>query len=172
MGSLPNHEVQRLMAESDISLLPSSFEGLPMSLLEAMAHGTVPVASHCRSGVDEIIRPGENGFLVPAGDIEGFADHIAQLHENPERMAKMAQSARQTIQQGGFTIDAMTDSYLEVMERIVSEPFCRPVTGMLPAENVRGLRSWLPPDLPHPKHVIHHLSKRIALSFKRLAFDS
>ena len=169
MGSMANHHVQTLMAEADVFLLPSAFEGLPVSLLEAMAHGTVPVVAHCRSGVDEVIRPGENGFLVPVGDIEGFADHIAHLHENPQRLAKMAQSARQTIEKGGFTIPDMTESYVQVMERIVAKPFCRPVTGILPPEHIRGLRSWLPPELPSPTMAIHSLRTRVAQTLKRLA---
>jgi glycosyltransferase involved in cell wall biosynthesis len=166
MGAMANHHVQTLMTQADVFLLPSAFEGLPVSLLEAMAHGVVPVVAHCRSGVDEVIRQGENGFLVSVGDIEGFADLIAHLNENPQRLAKMAQSARQTIEKGGFTIAEMTDSYVQVMERIVAEPFCRPVTGILPPEDIRGLRSWLPPELPNPTIAIHSLRKRVAQLFK------
>ena len=67
VGSLANHHVQTLMSRSDVFVLPSAFEGLPVALLEAMAHGVVPVAAHCRSGVGEVIQHGENGFLVRRG---------------------------------------------------------------------------------------------------------
>ena len=141
-------------------ILAVSFEGLPVSLLEAMAHGTVPVVAHCRSGVDEVIHQGKNGFLVTVGDIEGFVNYIIHLSENPQQMA---QAARQTIETGGFTINAMTESYLHLMEQIVSQPFSRPVTGILPPEDIRGWRSWLPPELPSPTVAVQSLRKRVEL---------
>jgi glycosyltransferase involved in cell wall biosynthesis len=168
MGGMANHHVQTLMAQADIFLLPSAFEGLPVSLLEAMAHGTIPVVTHSRSGVDEVIRHGENGFLVAVGDIDAFANYITHLSENPQQMAQMAQAARQTIETGGFTIHAMTESYLHLMEQIVSQPFSRPVTGILPPEDIRGWRSWLPPELPSPTVAVQSLRKRVELILKGL----
>ena len=72
VGSLSNQQVRTLMSRSDVFVLPSAFEGLPISLLEAMSHGLVPVSAHCRSGVDQAIEHGKNGFLVSVGDVEGF----------------------------------------------------------------------------------------------------
>ena len=168
MGGMANHHVQTLMAQADVFLLPSAFEGMPVSLLEAMAHGTIPVVAHCRSGVDEVIRQGENGFFVPVGDIEGFADRISDLAKNPQQLAQMSEEARRTIATGGFTITDMTDSYLQVMEQVVSKPFLRPVTGIHAPDDIRGWRSWLPPELPDPSHAIYHLKKRVQLALKRM----
>jgi glycosyltransferase involved in cell wall biosynthesis len=168
MGGMANHHVHTLMAQADVFLLPSAFEGLPVSLLEAMAHSTVPVVAHCRSGVDQVIRHGENGFLVSAGDMEGFANHISDLAANPQQRMQMAQAARQTIETGGFTIKAMTESYLQVMEQIVAQPFSRPVTGILPPEDLGGWRSWLPPEPPGPTLAIKRMRKRLELRLKEL----
>ena len=172
MGGMANHHVQTLMAQADVFLLPSAFEGLPVSLLEAMAHGAVPVVAHCRSGVDEVIDHGENGFLVTVGDIEGFANYISHLAENPQQLAQMAQAAQQTIETGGFTIPAMTESYLQVMEQVVAQPFRRPVTGILPPEDLQGWRSWLPPEPPGPTLAIKRLRKRVELTLKGLVSPS
>ena len=139
-----------------------------MSVLEAMAHGTVPVVAHCRSGVDEVIRQGENGFLVPVGDIEGFTDRICDLAKNPQQLAQMSEAARKTISTGGFNIADMTDSYLQVMGQVVSKPFFRPVTGVLRPDHIPEWRSWLPPALPGPSHAIYDLKKRVKQTLKRM----
>lgn len=168
MGGMANNHVQTLMAQADVLLLPSAFEGLPMSVLEAMAHGTVPVVAHCRSGVDEVIRQGENGFLVPVGDIEGFTDRICDLAKNPQQLAQMSEAARKTIATGGFNIADMTDSYLQVMGQVVSKPFFRPVTDVLRPDHIPEWRSWLPPALPGPSHAIYDLKKRVKQTLKRM----
>lgn len=171
MGAMSSEQMRSLWAQTDVFVLPSAFEGLCESLLDAMAHGVVPVAAHCRSGVDEIIRHGENGYLVPVADIGGFANTIVELAENPQELARMSLEARQTIEYGGFTISDMTNSYLKVMEQMVSKPFSRPVTGILPPDDMRGLRSWLSPVLPRPSHVLHSLKRRAALVFKWISIS-
>jgi glycosyltransferase involved in cell wall biosynthesis len=169
VGGIANEHVATLMARSDVLVLPSAFEGLPVALLEAMAHGLVPVAAHCRSGVDEVIRPGENGFLVPVGDVDGFADRIAQLAGAPERLARMGRAARDTIEGGPFTVRAMADSYAALLEEVAAQPFSRPMTGLLLPDNLRGLRSWLPPVLPEPLRALLALPGWLARGVTRLA---
>jgi glycosyltransferase involved in cell wall biosynthesis len=169
VGSIANHHVATLMARSDVFVLPSAFEGLPVALLEAMAYGVVPVAAHCRSGVDEVVNHGDNGFLVPVGDIDGFADRIAQLAGNSERLPWMSQAARRTIEASRFTVDAMAESYVALMEKIASEPFSRPITGMLPPDELRGLRSWLPPELPGFVRSLVQLRRRLQRRVQGLA---
>jgi glycosyltransferase involved in cell wall biosynthesis len=168
VGSLANHHVGTLLSRSDVFVLPSAFEGLPVALLEAVAHGVVPVAAHCRSGVDELIKHGENGFLVPVGDTEGFAERITQLAGSPEQRTRMSQAARRTIEAGPFTVERMSESYIALMEKIVSEPFARPITGILPPDHLRGLRSWLPPDLPDPIQTLLRLRRRLQMKVQGL----
>ena len=174
LGCLDNRQLQELMSQQDVFVLPSAFEGLPVSLLEAMAHGLVPVAAHCRSGVDQVIEHGRNGFLIPIGDVEGFADRIAQLAVDPEQMTRMSQAARRTIEEGPFTVDAMVEAYIGLMEKAALQPFSRPMTGMLPPEYLRGWRSWLPRTgfsirnplrselfRTNPFHLLNRLRKRV-----------
>ncbi|MFY9994301.1 MAG: lipopolysaccharide 1,6-galactosyltransferase [Leclercia sp.] len=60
-------------------LLTSSFEGFPMTLLEAMSYGIPCISSDCMSGPKDIIKPGINGELYPTGDIKQFSDIVSDL---------------------------------------------------------------------------------------------
>lgn len=67
-----------LLRAADVFLLPSTNEGLPLSILEAQAAG-VPVLAAPTAGVPETITDGETGFLIPAGYAAGYAEKIARL---------------------------------------------------------------------------------------------
>jgi glycosyltransferase involved in cell wall biosynthesis len=66
-GRLAADSVLERYGSSDVLILTSSYEGLPLSLLEAMAHGAMPVVTAVDSGIPEVLRDGENGFVVPIG---------------------------------------------------------------------------------------------------------
>ena len=65
-----------LLEQHLVYLLPSEFEGMPNALLEAMAHGCVPVVSRMSSGVSDVIRDGANGYLATCGDPADFARRL------------------------------------------------------------------------------------------------
>jgi glycosyltransferase involved in cell wall biosynthesis len=83
-----------LLRAADFLLLPSKREGLPLSILEAQAT-RVPVLAAPTSGIPEVIRDGETGFLVPAADAEGYARQMEQLLANPEVGRRVADAAFQ-----------------------------------------------------------------------------
>ena len=78
LGWLPSEKALEALAASDVQLLVSDFEGQPISTLEAMASGVVPVVTDL-PGERELIRDCTSGFLLPVGDMEAFASTLARL---------------------------------------------------------------------------------------------
>ena len=80
---------------SSISILvsPSRYDGLPMVLLESQAAGVPSVAFACKCGPRDIIEDGKNGFLVPEGDVEMFADDLLKLMRDPVLLKRMGADA-------------------------------------------------------------------------------
>ena len=76
-------DVPDLLRAADFFLLPSTREGLPLSVLEAQA-SRVPVLAAPTAGVPEVIQDGQTGFLIPADDADGYACRIEQLLTAPE----------------------------------------------------------------------------------------
>jgi glycosyltransferase involved in cell wall biosynthesis len=96
-GLQPIERVLALYREHDVLVMPSRFEGLPVALLEAMAAGVVPVVSDLPSGIPEVVEPGATGYRPPVGDIVGFAEAIAELAHDRERLEAMSRAARRTV---------------------------------------------------------------------------
>jgi glycosyltransferase involved in cell wall biosynthesis len=71
-------DVSRLLPAADLFLLTSISEGIPLTLIEAMAAG-LPVVSTRVGGVGEVVEDGETGLLVPAGHDKGIAEALARL---------------------------------------------------------------------------------------------
>lgn len=78
LGRVPHRRVADLMAACDALLLSSRSEGDPNVVLEALASGR-PVAATRVGGVEDLVRPGENGFLAEPGDAAGLAEALAQV---------------------------------------------------------------------------------------------
>jgi glycosyltransferase involved in cell wall biosynthesis len=92
-----NHErVSTLYAETDLFVMSSLDEGVPVVLMEAMALEVPCVATHV-AGIPELIRPGVDGLLVAPSDDEGLALAMASLIRDPDLRRRMAQSGRQRI---------------------------------------------------------------------------
>lgn len=83
----------QLLAEGDVFVLPSKAEGMPMSLLEAMAW-CLPVVTTPVGGIPEVVRHGESGFLVQPTDEKAIAGAIQQLVEDEELRLRMGAAAR------------------------------------------------------------------------------
>lgn len=81
LGSIPNTLVPDILHEQDIYLLASDAEGLPVSLLEAMASGVVPVTSYLESGLSELVNE-TTGIAIPPMNTAGYAEAIIHLAHN------------------------------------------------------------------------------------------
>ena len=78
LGPLDRDRVLVLFRASDASLLTSSWENFPHTVVEALAVGT-PVIATAVGGVAEVVRDGENGLVVPAGDVDALAAAIRRF---------------------------------------------------------------------------------------------
>jgi glycosyltransferase involved in cell wall biosynthesis len=96
-GVLSNRETVELMASHDVFVLPSGAEGLPLALLESMSAGLVPVVSDLPSGVREVVVPEVTGYLCEVGDVAGFAEAIARLAADRERLEMLSRASREMI---------------------------------------------------------------------------
>lgn len=97
----------RMLCDSDIFMLTSRWEGLPISLLEAMALGKVCIVTNVIGNKDVIVN-GENGFI--ANNKEEFVEIIEKLRKNPELFNKISKNARKCIEEE-FEINIMFDNY-------------------------------------------------------------
>lgn len=129
-GRLQGGALRAELEAADIFLLLSEFEGLPVSLLEAMGHGCVPVVTAVRSGVEEVIEPGVNGRVIPPGDPAAAAAVLEELSRDAAQRERLARAAHATILEKGFTAAAMIGGYeavfREVLEEIASGAYRRP----------------------------------------------
>lgn len=86
----------RLLRQAGIYTLPSHNEGLPVSVLEAMAYGLPVLTSHA-GGLPELVRDGENGLLIHAGDQNAIAAALIRLLDDAALRAKLGNTARTDI---------------------------------------------------------------------------
>jgi len=85
-------DVPELLRAADIFLLPSTAEGLPLSVLEAQAT-KVPVLAASTAGIPEVVTDRESGFLIPAEDALGYAHRIESLLRCPEISNRVTEQA-------------------------------------------------------------------------------
>jgi glycosyltransferase involved in cell wall biosynthesis len=112
-GPLSNSEISALLSRHDVFLLASDFEGLPMSLLESMAQGLVPVVSDIESGIREVV-DSNNGIRVAIDDIPGYAKAIIHLHENRDALAAMGRAAHDIVLKA-YSVRVMADRWLDLV---------------------------------------------------------
>ena len=86
-------DVRPFIAGAHALVLPSWREGTPCSLMEGMSMGRAVVAADA-PGSREVVRPGENGLMVPLRDAEALADALAQLAHDPQRLRAMGAAGR------------------------------------------------------------------------------
>lgn len=96
-------DIKEVFSISDAFLFTSKQEGLPRSLMEAMAIGLPVVASNIRGNVD-LIKDGVGGFLCEANDVEGFTRAIDTICENRSLREKMASVNSETIQEYDISV--------------------------------------------------------------------
>jgi len=85
-------DMPAVYAEHDIFLLPSLMEGMPLSLLEAMAAG-MPVVTTCNSGMADVVEDGFNGLKVPTADADSLVEAVERLCDSVQLRKQLGQEA-------------------------------------------------------------------------------
>jgi glycosyltransferase involved in cell wall biosynthesis len=96
MGSMPNDKLPELLAQNDIYLSASKWDGTSLSLMEAMACGLFPIVSDINSN-SAWIQDGYNGFLHKVENPSDLANCILRLYDSPDIIQKAAQYNRQKV---------------------------------------------------------------------------
>jgi glycosyltransferase involved in cell wall biosynthesis len=115
-GVVTNAEVAGILRQQDVYVLLSDFEGLPLSLLEAMAEGVVPVVSDLPSGLREVVAP-EIGLRVPVGDVQAAADAIMRLARNRQLLARLSENAMRLARKE-YSAERMVDRFLCLIKEL------------------------------------------------------
>lgn len=102
LGPKTQTEIAGLLTQANCYIQPSiitktgKMEGIPVSLMEAMACG-LPVIATRLSGIPELVRPGETGLLVPPNNPQALADALEQYYRNPAAARSLAQAGREWV---------------------------------------------------------------------------
>jgi glycosyltransferase involved in cell wall biosynthesis len=114
---VPFGEMPKVWTGHDVFLQVSDFEGTSVSMLEAMAHGAVPVVTAASSGIEGVIRDGENGFVVPVGDMSAMAQVLARLAGDRSLLAHVGRSAHETAR--AYSIEHYSGRFTRVLDQVI-----------------------------------------------------
>jgi glycosyltransferase involved in cell wall biosynthesis len=105
-----------LLQAADAFVLPSTHEGLPLSLLEAQAC-RVPVVGSDIAGIREVVEDGETGLLVRADDFQGLADRLSTLFRQDSVRDRLTDSARRQVLRD-YSFDALEKKVFSIYESL------------------------------------------------------
>lgn len=112
------NDVPDLLAQADLFALSSRSEGMPLSILEAMAAG-LPVVATAVGGIPEIVVAGETGLLVPPGDVEALTSALRELLAEPEKRRRLGAAGRRRAQEL-FDLPRFRQAHIELYERLLA----------------------------------------------------
>lgn len=113
LGALNHEQVIKLLSQSDIFLLPSLTEGMPVSVIEAMACGT-PIVATAVGGTPELIADGISGILVQPSDPEALARAVIKLLQDDDLRLQFGKAGQSAYQNGPWTPTTAVNSTLAV----------------------------------------------------------
>jgi colanic acid/amylovoran biosynthesis glycosyltransferase len=141
VGYQSQANVRKYMQETDVFVLPSFAEGVPVSLMEAMAAG-VPVVTTQIAGVGELVENGVSGYLVPPGNADLLAERIDQLLADPDRRNQFGAAGRAKVaaefdiqQEAAWLCQIMTAALAGKVETI--RPAAQPVDERLLVSEIK-----------------------------------
>jgi colanic acid/amylovoran biosynthesis glycosyltransferase len=125
VGSLPPSVVLERLREADIFVLPSHEEGLANAVLEAMAAG-LPIVTTNAGGMDEAVRDGVDGYVVPVRDIRAMTQRIKELLADPVLRERMGRAGRARVV-AEFTVERQALVFEEIYQAVTGIVVVTPV---------------------------------------------
>jgi glycosyltransferase involved in cell wall biosynthesis len=110
-------DVPNLLRAADVFILPSYSEGLPLSVIEAMASG-VPVVATRVGGIPELVIDGHNGVLVPPGSAKDIASALSRIIGDNVFAARIVAAAKQAVREA-FSLQQMRERYASLYRSLI-----------------------------------------------------
>jgi glycosyltransferase involved in cell wall biosynthesis len=165
LGNIEYGKVPSILAQHHGFLMTSRYEGLPLSLVETMSAGCVPIFSKIRGVTDFIITEGENGYLFPIGDCRKAAQQIQKLQDE-EVWRKLSYNARASIK-SRFTIEQQAQAYADLINKLRENPTV--INQPLSLDNFNisssfktGFRTYLPVPI---KNFLRTLKEKVTSTY-------
>jgi len=117
-------DMPEVYAAMDLFVLPSLNEGMPMSVLEALAAGKAVIATSA-GDIPEVVVPGKTGLIVEPGSEASLREAITNLLSDPELRGKMGQAGQALVEQG-FSARAMARAYMRLYEWASKSDYLHP----------------------------------------------
>ncbi len=116
LGWIDRKDIVNLYHQADLFVTATTWEGMPNTVLEAMACG-LPVIGSRASGLGELVREGVNGYLVDINDKSVMAERLADLINNPYERQRMGKESRKIAEQE-FAWEYIAEQYVDIYKRI------------------------------------------------------
>lgn len=117
-GQIPHNKVISLyLKAADVFVLPSSYEGLPHTILEAMTVG-IPIVATNLGGIPEVIEDSKEGLLFKPGDLSSLEDSISRLLEDRDTALKFVENAKEKVKQ--FNWDTLREKIIWILDSVIN----------------------------------------------------
>ncbi len=117
-GVVSGQQKRDFLRGLDVFILPTYFEGLPMSLLECMSYGIVPVTTAVGS-IPQVVKDGVNGLFIKVHDVESIAKALRKLDEERDLLHKLGREARNTIFDK-FSMEGYVEKLNDIYRKLLS----------------------------------------------------
>ncbi len=114
------NDIPLILSALDVFVLTSLWEGLPITVLEAMAAG-IPLVATDTGGIGEVVRDGQTGYLVQAGDIASMQDKVEELLKNSQRRGEFIKLAKVIIDSQEFSLNNMVKNTQRLYSGLLKE---------------------------------------------------
>jgi len=115
----PRRDLGDLLAAMDMFVMPSLWEGLPLSMVLAMGAG-LPVIATAVAGIPEVVEDGRTGLLVPPGDVAALASALTRLATDAPARERMGSAARAAVIPR-FNVERYVESIVRLYDRLLNK---------------------------------------------------